>query len=1268
MKINVKKSVTYLKVIFILPIIFLQFHCSYGQLYSGDNDIILILNDNSNKESRVIGNELSKVFEYTKIPIKKVDLSVTHDIEEIPPSTHAICITTPDNTGLSEASIIKIVQFVAQGGTIVFTCLCWDQRMFFLQGIEKIQETNKLQSATNWYFETSVLHNMKHKYLHFQDIGKHSGPGINAFKAGVRVLAYAEDKKDYPVLIQNKIGKGYVFIYNTSILNDRFYRGLLFSTTLQGLEGIPYPIANISAIDIDDFPMPLYNTKIFPISDEYNKTQAEWVTENWWPDIAALADTFNLKYTTYAAFNYNGKTKPPFDFSMWEYSKSNIHGQLINSSAWLARQVINSRHELGLHGYNHESLNIKEWFNPNYIITALQAVRKQWKIDGLGRLPVAYVPPTNDIDSTGLQMLIEGMPSLKYMCSLYLGDKENGEQREFDVDPYNKNFFNFPRITSGYIYSDELFFKQENLYIYSGIWHHFIHPDDVFQGYDELTSSEHSDYESRNADKLWWRHTPNSQKSLYGEFRNWLKINTNMHTMARYETVSNSVPVIKSWRSLRLEHLTDGVEHKIIIKSDSKGSRYWNVYVSNINKEHFENILNKYSSKYSSYDLWDGRLYEFKTNNNTLIFPDYYKFKKQDSEQNPSVLDAVETDYNKFLNNIKTSWEDNRLDNALASLEQTPNSISAQEDVIRLAIEFDSIAVAINVLEGRLLSQNQWKRNDLERLIQFYQWDGRTNKIWSFLKQRIKKFKTNDTIQMKHYFQSKIGSPPLNDQDWWFQLELEISENKEQVLKNYIKMYSDVEKWSKIKSLTNNYLKQFPNSDSLYFFILQRSFWYDVPASTLELLKKFPTDSYKQLQPLSDNIAKLYAYSAFDYTRAIYWADKGNTITNRTKLEWYLASQRYYDFLSYARKCLNLKPGDDSLRIFIGKSLLSEGFFDKGFELLTPLAEANKIDDRLQKSILNFTERLSLYNRKSKYKKYSIFFSKEDFDNLDYLLRYKFINEVSISGNYQNDNFNNAVNNVKIFWAFGEKNNYLNSIYIGELQVVSQVNSLTKSLQGHQLGYTYSKYFDKGFSQLKFDWKNSFFVSKLLPEYSLTYSTGAFSSFQVGHSTVKTYTALKKSYYQNYLSIYHEDSWKLADIQTSYYLKVGRFTNDIWQYEILNRLSLVGSFKNSFQIQPIAELSYMDASRYLKSAIPFWTPNHQFIAGCGLNGKLKINDISISNELFIKDDFSQGFFFTNLFNLSMIKFSYLQTSLNIYFSTSKVYHSNQISLNLGYFL
>src|SRR5690606_32612075 len=150
---------------------------------------------------------------------------------------------------------------------------------------------------------------------------------------------------------------------------------------------------------------------------------------------------YKMSYSAMSCFDYKNRVEPPLIFDQWSENKLKANKKVEPDSEWLVKDVSDTGHELAFHGYNHVSLQKGLWTNPQFIGMALQAVDKKWEISNFGAKPVTYVPPSNIIDGNGVNYLKNGMPSLQYMCSLYLGDLAEGGGREFDFDPYNKDLF-----------------------------------------------------------------------------------------------------------------------------------------------------------------------------------------------------------------------------------------------------------------------------------------------------------------------------------------------------------------------------------------------------------------------------------------------------------------------------------------------------------------------------------------------------------------------------------------------------------------------------------------------------------------------------------------------------------------------------------------------------------------------------------------------------------------------------------------------------------
>ena len=65
-------------------------------------------------------------------------------------------------------------------------------------------------------------------------------------------------------------------------------------------------------------------------------------------------------------------------------------------------------------------------------------------------------------------------------------------------------------------------FNQHSLYLYTGIWSHFIHPDDVYQVPSDKNTS-HGSYAYRNTKRLGWRTSKNGELGFLPLFKNYLE-------------------------------------------------------------------------------------------------------------------------------------------------------------------------------------------------------------------------------------------------------------------------------------------------------------------------------------------------------------------------------------------------------------------------------------------------------------------------------------------------------------------------------------------------------------------------------------------------------------------------------------------------------------------------------------------------------------------------------------------------------------------------
>ncbi|HRN98510.1 MAG TPA: DUF2194 domain-containing protein, partial [Flavobacterium sp.] len=194
---------------------------------------------------------------------------------------------------------------------------------------------------------------------------------------------------------------------------------------------------------------------------------------------------------------------------------------------------------------------------------------------------------------------------------------------EFDFDPYNENMFDYPRISSGFYMDDQTQYAHESMWLYTGIWTHFVHPDDVYQipeGYNKASQGKDA---LRNSKNLGWRKTPGSNNSMLAEFDRYLKMVTTAYPQTRFLNGAQAGPIVNDWRAARFSHINrDG--RYTVTRTDPglSDTQYWLVFASQQNAGKVENSLRAESHLFSKTPLADGFIYSVYTNKPEITLRD----------------------------------------------------------------------------------------------------------------------------------------------------------------------------------------------------------------------------------------------------------------------------------------------------------------------------------------------------------------------------------------------------------------------------------------------------------------------------------------------------------------------------------------------------------------------------------------------------------------------------------------------------------------------
>jgi hypothetical protein len=284
---------------------------------------------------------------------------------------------------------------------------------------------------------------------------------------------------DVPLLWEKEYGKGCFIVFNGTILNEKNNRGVLAGIIGLGKENLIYPVINVKMVHIDDFPAPIPAGRDEKIYEEFSRDIPQFYKEVWWPEMIKISKKFDIKYSSFAIESYNNNTEPPFP----QGESKDIQNLLI-----YGKELLGIGGEMGLHGYNHQSLAMQgfikqdlgytPWKSENDMAESIkELVRFTGSVFSHYKFK-AYVPPSNILSPEGRKAAIEANPDLKIIASVYLPNKEQDAYVQ-ELSIADDGIIEFPRISAGYENKDETMwsiFNGVNLY---GLFAHFIHPDDV---------------------------------------------------------------------------------------------------------------------------------------------------------------------------------------------------------------------------------------------------------------------------------------------------------------------------------------------------------------------------------------------------------------------------------------------------------------------------------------------------------------------------------------------------------------------------------------------------------------------------------------------------------------------------------------------------------------------------------------------------------------------------------------------------------------------
>lgn len=431
----------------------------------------LVLHDSKDESSMAIARNVEQVLRYMK---KEYDLA---DIKQFskPDPQYMTVIVTVENLGLL-ADLDAMMQYAHNGGNVFLSrtpeyndSLYRIYRKLGINSIDLPIVTNGIQMRSN------LLIQGKNAKIGGESIVNSSIP----VELDRQAKVHAVSADNMPLLWEAQHGQGKFLVYNGTNMQSAMNRGLIAGGISLLNQDFMYPIFNMKITYIDDFPAPFRQGIEPSIYREYRKDIPSFFRDVWWPDMIKLAADYDVTYTGAIIKTYNNRVSAPF---------ADEEGTDSNNLITYGRDLVKLGGELGIHGYNHQSLvtdqatashyEYKAWPDEASMAESLSYLNDYIKKVFSSYDVQVYVPPSNVLGAEGRRALKTSFPDLRVIASLYAESDSTHEYiQEFSVA--EDGIVELPRITSGYSRTDIHDWYIANAITSIGVFSHFVHPDDV---------------------------------------------------------------------------------------------------------------------------------------------------------------------------------------------------------------------------------------------------------------------------------------------------------------------------------------------------------------------------------------------------------------------------------------------------------------------------------------------------------------------------------------------------------------------------------------------------------------------------------------------------------------------------------------------------------------------------------------------------------------------------------------------------------------------
>ena len=288
-------------------------------------------------------------------------------------------------------------------------------------------------------------------------------------------------QEGHPIIWSHNSGQGKYIVCNSRERDDKNNYGIYTAILSQLEEDYIYPVMNMKLFFIDDFPSPVPEGNFERIYQETGLSTADFYRHLWWPEMLNNGEKYNVKYTGLIIENYGDQVKGPF------VPLTNVNAR--NSLIVYGRELLKAGGELGIHGYNHQSLapagygqdslRYATWESQADMEESLRELKRYIADAYPGYEIHAYVPPSNILSPEGKAAVKNVFTDIKVYSSLWNGlatAKQYFQNFQLNAD----GTCELPRVTSGHVSTSEKIWETYIVVNYNGVFSHFVHPDEIF--------------------------------------------------------------------------------------------------------------------------------------------------------------------------------------------------------------------------------------------------------------------------------------------------------------------------------------------------------------------------------------------------------------------------------------------------------------------------------------------------------------------------------------------------------------------------------------------------------------------------------------------------------------------------------------------------------------------------------------------------------------------------------------------------------------------